>query len=248
MRYRQFLSIAAVTFAPLIFRGPALADDAGSKALTAAETAMNKAKSHYFEYEAKTIEAGKAERTAALNVWIKAEKRMTEFTAPGDLKGTKVLILSPSEMYAYLPAFGKVRRLANHTSDQGAFGMAFSLGELATQRYSGNYTATQDSSTDKEVKITLTPQAGKTTPYSKIQMTLSKDRNVPTEMKCYETGGKLVKTETRSGYTCESDICTPGTLKMVDHTKNLTTTLTRKKWKVNETISDETFSKRNLEK
>ncbi len=248
MRYRQFVSIAAVTLAALFSGGPALADDAGSKALTATETAMNKAKSHYFEYEAKTAETGKADKTVGLNVWMKGDKRMTEFTAPADLKGTKVLILSPTEMYVYLPAFGKVRRIASHTSDQSAFGMAFSQDELATQKYSGEYTATQDSSTDKEVKITLTPQTGKTTHYSKIQMTIAKDNNVPTEIKYYNTEGKHVKTETRSGYTCESSICTPGTLKMVDHTKNLTTTLTRKKWKVNETISDETFSKRNLEK
>jgi outer membrane lipoprotein-sorting protein len=248
MRLSHFVTIAAMTFAVGLSHAPALADDAGSKALTAAETSMNKAKSHYFEYEAKTTEAGKAEKTVGLNVWIKSEKRLTEFTAPADLKGTKVLILSPTEMYVYLPAFGKVRRIASHTSDQSAFGMAFSQADLATQKYSGDYDAAQDSSTDKEAKITLTPKSGKTTLYSKIQMTIAKDKNVPTEIKYYNTEGKHVKTETRSGYTCESDICTPGTLKMVDHTKNLTTTLTRKKWKVNESISDDVFSKRNLEK
>lgn len=248
MRLSQFLTIAAMTFAVGLSHTPAHADDAGSKALTATETAMNKAKSHYFEYEATTQETGKAEKKVGLNVWIKAEKRLTEFTAPADLKGTKALILSPTEMYVYLPAFGKVRRIASHTSDQSAFGMAYSQAELATQKYSGEYTANQDSSTDKEVKITLTPQAGKTTAYSKIQMTIAKDNNVPTEIKYYNSEGKHVKTETRSGYTCEQSICTPGTLKMVDHTKNLTTTMVRKKWKVNETINDDVFSKRNLEK
>jgi outer membrane lipoprotein-sorting protein len=246
MRFSHFLTIAATTLA-LGLSVPAFADDAGNKALTSAETAMNKAKSHYFEYEAKTTEAGKAEKTVGLNVWMKGEKRKTEFTAPADLKGTKVLILSPTEMYVYLPAFGKVRRIASHTSDQSAFGMAFSQDELATQKYSGDYDAAQNSTSDKEVKVTLTPKSGKTTSYGKIEMTISKPNNVPSEIKYYNTDSKLVKTETRTGYTCESDVCTPGVLKMVDHTKNLTTTLTRKKWKVNEAIADEVFSKRSLE-
>lgn len=249
MRFSHFVAIAATTLAlGLSHAPPAYADDAGDKSLTAAETAMNKAKTLYFEYEATTTEAGKADKKVGLNVWIKSEKRLTEFTSPADLKGTKVLILSPSEMYVYLPAFGKVRRIASHTSDQSAFGMAFSQADLATQKYSTSYSAAQSSSSDKEVKLTLTPKSGQTTDYSKIEMTVAKDHNVPTEIKYYNTEGKLVKTETRSGYTCDSDVCTPGTLKMVDHTKNLTTSLVRKKVKVNEAITDETFSKRNLEK
>jgi outer membrane lipoprotein-sorting protein len=249
MRFSHFVSILATTVALGLSHAPAaLADDAADKALTATETAMNKAKSLYFEYEAKTSETGKADKTVGLNVWMKGEKRLTEFTAPADLKGTKVLILSPSEMYVYLPSFGKVRRIASHTSDQSAFGMAFSQADLATQKYAGQYTPAVSSSGDKEVKLTLTPKSGQTTAYAKIEMTVTKDKNVPSEIKYYNAEGKLVKTETRTGYTCDSDVCTPGTLKMVDHTKSLTTTITRKKVKVNDTISDETFSKRSLEK
>lgn len=248
MRFSPFLSVLATTLALGLSQAPALADAAGDKALAATEAAMNKAKSNYFEYEAKTSEAGKAEKTVGLNVWMKGDKRLTEFTSPADLKGTKVLILSPTEMYVYLPAFGKVRRIASHTNDQSAFGMAFSGGDLATQRYSDKYDAVVSSSTDKEVKITLTPKAGQKPDYAKLELTLDKAKNVPTEIKYFNSEGKHVKTETRSGYTCEQDICTPGVLKMVDHTKNLTTTMTRKKWKVNDSIGDDKFSKRNLEK
>lgn len=126
--------------------------------------------------------------------------------------------------------------------------MAFSQDDLATQKYSGNYAANQSAASDTEIKVTLTPQSGKTTPYAKIEMTIAKDKNVPTEIKYDNIDGKLVKTETLSGYTKDSDVWTPGTLKTVDHAKNLTTTLVRKKVKINESISDETFSKRNLEK
>lgn len=247
MKFGHFATIAATTFTIGLAHGAAYADDAGDKALAAVDTAMNRATSHYFEYEASTTEAGKSDKKVGLNVWIKGEKRYTEFTAPADMKGTKVLILSPSEMYVYLPAFGKVRRIASHTNDQSAFGMAFSQDDLALQKYGGSYQASQSGD-----KLTLTPKSGQTTTYSKIEMTIIKDKNLPSELKYYNAEGKLVKTETRTGYTCgdgdKANICTPATLKMVDHTKNLTTTMTRKAWKVNESISDDKFSKRNLEK
>lgn len=248
MRLSRSVSIAALTLAALIPCGPVLADANGDKALAATEAAMNRAKTHYFVFEAITQESGKTDKTVGLNVWMKGDKRLLEFTAPADLKGSKVLVLSPIEMYVYLPSFGKVRRIASHTADQSAFGMAFSQEDLATQKYSGSYSATQDGATDKEIKLTLTPLAGRETTYAKLQMTIAKDKSVPTEIKYYGTAGKLVKTETRSGYTCTGDICTPGTLLMIDHTKGLSTKLTRKQWKVNESISDDTFSKRSLEK
>src|SRR5689334_6744260 len=136
MRFSHFATIAAISFTIGLSHGAAYADDAGDKALAKVETAMNSATSHYFEYEAVTTEAGKADKKVGLNVWMKGEKRYTEFTAPADLKGTKVLILSPTEMYVYLPSFGKVRRIASHTNDQSTFGITFSQDDLATQKYS----------------------------------------------------------------------------------------------------------------
>ena len=84
---------------------------------------------------------GKAERTMAMTVLLKGEKRFTEFSAPSDMKGTKVLVLSPSEVYAYLPAFGKVRRVASSASDQGFMGMAFSLDDFPSRYAHGTPTS-----------------------------------------------------------------------------------------------------------
>lgn len=247
MRFLHPASIAAALSLLNLSSGAAHADAAGDKALAAVDAALNRADSHYFEYEASNQEAGKPEKMAGVNVYIKGAKRHVELTSPADLKGTKVLVLSPSEMYVYLPAFGKVRRIASHTTDQGMFGMAFSQDDLALQQYSAQYTATQSGD-----KLTLVPRSGQTTPYGKIELVVLKDKGLPGEIRYYGADGKLVKTETRTDYSCGSGaqqgVCSPGKLKMVDHTKNLTTTMTRKVWKVNIAISDDQFSKRNLEK
>lgn len=230
--------------------GEARADDAGDKLLAQVESAMNRATTHIFTMEAVTSEPGKPDKQSGLSVYIKGEKRLVEFTAPGDMKGTKVLVVSPSEMYAYLPAFGKVRRIASHTTDTAGFGMAYSLDDLGTQKYSGQYSAVAAGG-----KLTLTPKAGQQTDFGKIEMTIQADNSLPSELKYYGRDGKLVKTETRSGYTCgdgdKRAICTPTTLQMIAHRPggaSLTTTLRRRTWKVNEAISDDTFSKRNVEK
>lgn len=247
MKFLHPAAIAATLSLLHLPSGAAHADAAGDKALAEVDTALNRATSHYFEFESSTSEAGKAAKVAGVNVYIKGAKRYVELTSPADLRGTKVLVLSPTEMYVYLPAFGKVRRIASHTTDQGMLGMAFSQDDLALQQYSAQYTATQSGD-----KLTLVPRAGQTTSYGKIEMVVLKDKGLPSEIRYFSADNKHVKTETRTDYSCGSGaqqgICSPGKLKMVDHTKNLTTTMTRKVWKVNVPVSDDQFSKRNLEK
>jgi outer membrane lipoprotein-sorting protein len=222
------------------------ADAAGDRLCATMDAAMNRAKTHKFDYEIVNHEPGKSDRTMAMKVLIKGEKRLTEFKAPADMKGTKVLILSASQMYVYLPAFKKVRRIASHTKDQGFLGLAFSQDDMATQSYGPIYEGKITADSPTQSTLVLTPRAGKDAPYSKIEVLVNKDKNLPAELKYFNAEGKNIKTETRSGYTCEGNICTPGELKMVDNTKGNWTKLVRKSWKVNDSISDDVFSQRNL--
>lgn len=240
------VSLSLAVVAAVACPGVASADAAGDKLCATMDAAMNRAKTHKFDYEIVNQEPGKAERTMAMSVSIKGEKRYTEFSAPSDMKGTKVLILSPTQMYVYLPAFGKVRRIASHTKDQGFLGLAFSQDDMATQSYGGSYEGKVAGDSPTQQTLVLTPKAGKETPYGKIEILVNKDRNLPAQLKYFNAEGKNIKTETRSGYTCEGDICTPGELKMVDNIKGNWTKLVRKTWKVNESISDDVFSQRNL--
>lgn len=246
MRASLGLSLAAAAVAALAQPAPAHADPAGDKLLAQMDAAMNRAKTHKFDYEIVNQEPGKSERKMAMAVQIKGEKRLTEFSAPSDMKGTKVLILSPTQMYVYLPAFGKVRRIASHTKDQGFLGLAFSQDDMATQAYGGDYEGKIASEDAANWKLVLTPKAGKETAYAKIEVTVGKDKTLPSELKYFNAEGKNIKTETRTGYTCEGNICTPGELKMTDNAKGNWTKLIRKTWKVNESISDDQFSQRNL--
>ncbi len=240
------LTMVAATVAALAPLGTARADAAGDKVVAALDAAMNRAQTLRFEYDIVNQEPGKGERTMAMKVALKGEKRLSEFSSPADMKGTKVLILSATQMYVYLPAFGKVRRIASHTKDQGFLGLAFSQDDMATTAYGSLYQGAMGPETPDSQKLVLTPKAGSDAPYAKIEIAISKDKGLPTELKYFNTDGTNVKTETRTGYTCESNVCTPGELKMTDNVKGNWTKLVRKSWKVNETISDDVFSQRNL--
>lgn len=244
--FRGGLLLAASTLALMTQGSAARADAAGDKVLAAMDAALNKAKTQYFEYEVINQEPGKGDRKLGLQVRLKADKRFTEFTAPADMKGTKILIMSPTQMYVYLPAFGKVRRIASSVSDQGFMGMTFSQDDLASQAYGVSYEAKIASETPSEYKIVMTPKAGQTPPYAKLEVTIGREKMLPSEIQYFNAEGKNVKTETRTGYTCEGAVCTPAELKMVDNIKKASTKMIRTKWKVNEEMSDDLFSKRVL--
>lgn len=242
------LVLGATALAVLVPSETVRADPAGDKLLTSVEEALNRAKTQYFVYDISTQQPGKPETKQALELRMKGEKSLFEYTAPADMKGIKVLVLSPTQMYVYLPAFGKVRRIATTATDQAFLGMTFSLEDFQT-RWSGEYTATVLSESATQARIAATPKAGQQPLYGKIEFTIAKDRMVPIEIKYFNTGGTLVKTETRTGYTCQGNICTPAEQKMIDQTKGgMWTKLARKAWKVNEAMSDDLFSKRSLEK
>src|ERR1700722_1965658 len=165
------LAIGAVVLSPLSGSREARADEAGDKALAALDEALNRAKSYYFEFDVTNKNATKL----ALIVRIKGDKRLTEFTAPADMKGTKVLLLSPTQSYVYLPAFGKVRRVASSVSEQGFMGMTFTTDDFTTV-FSPQYSATIASDDPAEMKLVAVAKRGETPPYAKIEFTIAKDR------------------------------------------------------------------------
>jgi hypothetical protein len=221
------------------------ADADGDRLLAQVDQALDRAPAHVLEYRAVIGKPNSGERAATLAVQLKAGKWLIEFTAPEDMKGVKLLALSPTELYVYLPAFGKVRRIAAHTNDHTFMGLAYGLDNLFV-RWGDGYTAVVASQSAAELALTLTPKAVDAAPYAKVVLTVDKKRMLPVRIETFDAAGARVKTETRARYTCQGDVCTAGEHKMIDHASGTTTTLTRQKWTPNAPISDDVFSKRAL--
>jgi len=203
----------------------------------------------WFRFNAVTQEPGKAAREMVFEVQNQGEKRLVNFEGPSDMKGTRVLVLSRQQMWVYLPAYRKVRRVASHVKQQGFMGTTYSDEDMSTSHFGAAYTADVVKDDDSSVTLKLRPKADTKTSYGHLELDLRKDLMLPSELRYYNADDQHVKTETRTDYDCASDVCTPAVLKMVDHTRNdAWTSLSVVERKVNQGVSASVFSVRNLER
>ena len=240
----RMLPVALTTILAL----PSVARGADADAiLKGLDDALNATDDAFFLYEMVDKRPGKDTRTLGLEVYMKGEKRLTAFTAPADLAGTKVLILSPTQMYVYLPSLRKIRRVASHVTEQGFMGTTYTQDLLAITRYAEHYTPTLHEETDDTWVLELNQKPKGEGPYPKIRVTVQKKGYLPTQMAYFDAKDKHVKTEERTDYQCKEKACAPYTMKLIDHTDgDHWTKLVQKEWKPNGGLSDRIFTRRNL--
>lgn len=233
----------------LMLASSAHAADAGA-VIASADEAMNRAKDQVIEWDVVNQEPGKKEpKTMHFTSTVMGQKTLTEFSAPADLKGTRVLVLSREQMYIYLPQFAKVRRVAQHTTQQGFMGTTFSFDDMNTSRFGDVYSGSVKAENGKEVTLELTPLSADTAPYAKAEIVFDTEMGHPLSMKYFNADGKHVKTETRSEYACKDDVCLAGVIRMEDHTRDgAWTELRRTAWELNTGVDADVFTTRNLQR
>lgn len=251
MSCRVFLLTLTALVLSLSWSGRAAADARGDKIMARMDEVFTGAKDQRFLFAIETHEPGRAVRRMKMRTAIKGKEwRRVDFLEPGDLKGTKVLILSMTKMYVYLPQFRKIRRVASHVRDQGFMGTVYSHDDMSVVTFGDKFTA-RLASQDKgswTLNATLRPSE-KDFPYKKAVFVISKKYKVPTKIKWFNAKGVNVKTEERGDYKCRGEICTPGYLKLTDHTRNgAWTRFTCEKWEVDVGIPDRFFSPRALKR
>jgi hypothetical protein len=236
----------AVLLTALALTGVAHADE-----LDKVDEAVNRWKSLDIKYKIATTKNGGDASHLKLRMRIRTHggenQQLTEISAPADMKGTKVLIKSPTEMYIYLPAFKKIRRIASHVTEQGFLGTALSQRDLSLTHYAKYYRAKKDKDSAKSMTLLLTAK-GDDAPYARLELDIDKSKWLPTEIRYFNEKGAHIKTETRTDYECKGNICLPGVQKMTDHTTGVSSTLKMKKPKIDKELDDKLFSKRYLMK
>jgi len=227
----------------------ARADPRGDELLKQLDSALGKAEDQFYEYQCITHEAGKADSRMLFQMVSKGSQfRRVEFLAPGDMKGMRVLVRSVSQMYVYLPAYRRVRRVASHVKHQGFFNTAFSHDEMAIVSYSVHYLGTLTSETATHWKVTALRRPDSSAAYEQLEVQISKENKQPSEIVYLDAQGTKLKTETRSDFSCKQDVCSPRKLKMVDHTRGeVMSTLVRQKWEVNSGVKDSFFTVRSIQ-
>ena len=207
------------------------------------------------EFEINNLKPGKKDpETMSFRTLVAGAKSFTEFLAPGDLKGTRVLATSPTQMWVYLPEYGRVRRVASHSLEQGFMGTTLTQQDMAPPAYNEYFDASLDPDTaedDTHHYLMLNAKDGVDVAYKKMRMAVQKDILMPTKIEYFNEKGEVVRTETRGDYTCDHDgakYCLFGFLKMIDHTRgDAWTELRPIKVKLNTGLDDSKFTPRYLQ-
>ncbi len=240
-----------LTLTGVLHTGPARADKlTGDQILAMMDKAMTRARDQYFEYTLATYKRGKKPRVLKFSVHIMGDKmRRLEFLAPGDIKGTRFLILAVDQMYVYMPAYKKVRRVASHVKAQGFMGSAYSHEEMSIVTFGDIYAARLAGEDDETWKLELTRREGQTYPYPRLEIKVRKDILQPVEIQFFNDKGMNIKTDNRESFECKDDLCNPRIMTMIDHTRgDLKSVMSRQKWKPNTGVDERYFTVRSLQR
>lgn len=139
-----------------------------------------------------------SEKVREMKTWnknVEGEEnlRLMKFISPPDVRNVGFLSLSGDQMYLYLPEFHRVRRIASHNKADRFMGSDYSYDDLASGSFQKHYHARLLSENESSwlLELTRKPEADK--PYAKIEMRISKESHLPTNMRLYDFSGNLWK-------------------------------------------------------
>ena len=131
------------------------------------------------------------------------DKQIMWFLLPADVKGSSFLRISyedrEDDMWLYLPAFGKVRRIASHTKKGNFMGTDFTFEDLGDRKL-GDYAyrlVKEEKVGEKSCWVVeSTPNKGVSTDYSRIVSWIWKDEYIPLREEFYDGSAALRKVMT----------------------------------------------------
>lgn len=187
--------------------------------------------------------------------------RMTRFLSPPDVKGTVSLLIEHAEkdddMWIYLPALKKVRRLVSSDKKTSFVGTDFSYADVIGFKVNDwNYKLLKEETVDGQpcYVIEATPKSDEVksnTGYSKRISWLRKDSTMNARVDFYDEQGEMLKTETFTDIR-EVDPKRAKWQAMRLEANNVQTghrtIIQFENFKVNQNVKDEFFTTRYMEK
>jgi outer membrane lipoprotein-sorting protein len=137
-------------------------------------------------------QGGQEKRT--LRIWTEGKnRRVVKFITPSSINNVGVLALGDEEMYVYLPAYQKIRRIQGEMRDSDFQGTDFSYREMGSYNYSMDYDSAIVSEDKDTVVLNLSRKPSSDAPYDKMVMTVDKTNYLPKTLEMYT--GNIKKKE-----------------------------------------------------
>ena len=150
--------------------------------------------------------------------------------------------------YLYLPAFKKVRRIASHAKNQKFAGTDFTYDDMATLKWSEDYSPKLLETTNEHFVLELMPNTGKDKDYGKIKIWVNKENFYPMKFEYYDKSGKLWKVMERRNIEKIDSYWVSKEVEMKDLKDEHSTKMILSEVKFDSKLSDALFTERNLEK
>ncbi len=248
-----FVTILVITSLGVVFAqdltGQQILDDLGfSNVLSSSGTA---------ELNLITENAKGAQRRSSLRVFRKSEgdleKQFLEYLAPADVRGTKFLSINEKgqedQMWLYMPALGRERRIAAHMTGDSFMGTDFTYDEIGGNiAYEDQYVAQRlADETEQGVScyvLDLTA-ADDSVLYERVKMWVWQEQMVPVKVEFYQPATSLKKTLILSDYRQVEGEFIPHNVVMADNLKGTKTILEIVELSEAD-VDDEVFTVRNL--
>lgn len=133
----------------------------------------------------------------------KTEKRIYRFQSPADVKGTGILVYDydaqADDVWVYLPALRKTRRIVSSQRSSSFMGSEFSYADLnipSIDEYTYNVKGEESVGGEACIKIEVLPKSddiAKAEGYKKKVYWVSKEKNAIRKGEFYDMNGKLLK-------------------------------------------------------
>ncbi len=180
----------------------------GQDVLDKVETALTAPKDMeaYYDMRLGSPDNEKDIEQRTLRIWnMGKNKRVVKFLTPSSINNVGVLALSGDEMYVYLPAYQKVRRIQGSMKNNDFQGTDFSYREMGSYNYSADYESTIIKEDDNTIILNLTKKSGSDAPYDKLVMTVDKSNYMFKTIEMFSGDVKtkvlnVLETEKKEGY------------------------------------------------
>jgi outer membrane lipoprotein-sorting protein len=174
-----------------------------------------------------------------------SHKVLVSFVAPGEMRGTRVLVADAETMYTFLPDFGRIRRIAGHSRRQAFMGTNLYYEDITERRFSLRWQCTPVKTTPTGWVMDLQPKAGTTSAYTRLRLTIQKQRGEIERIEYFEED-RHMKTQERSGWKVMGGLERASEIRFVSHDRNAELRIEYTLWKVNIGIPDSAFTQRAL--
>jgi len=175
------------------------------------------------------------------------EKRLVKFTS-GEMKGFATLILDRNNVWAYLPAFKKVRRVAATNMKQSLAGSDFTNDDMAVGSWGNDWDITMEKEDEKFYYLKAFPKKGKNITYASALLVVEKGTYYQDHVDYFNEAGEKVKVYFFKNLTDFGlDIKRHQIVGMLDPRTGHRTELFVHEMKNNQGLKDKMFTKRHLQ-